>query len=288
MSAARARFTAVLSHAVLLWWTFLVTVPIVWTFLASVKSEREIFGDAWSPPATIRLDNWARAWQQAHVGRYMLNSVVVVACGTAGTMLFGAMAAYVLARYRFRGSRIVHALFVAGLALPVYLVLTPLFFVVRNTGALPLVGPFIGLNTHGGLILVYIAFSLPFTVFFLTAFFGTLPKTVAEAAFVDGASHTRVFFQIMLPMARPGVVSVTVFNVLGQWNQYQLPLVLLPSDRDSWVLTQGIADISTTAGYDADWGALFAALGMAIIPMIVVHALLQGQIRRGLTAGAFK
>ncbi|MFD0884765.1 carbohydrate ABC transporter permease [Streptosporangium algeriense] len=288
MSAARARLVAVLSHAVLLWWAALVTVPIVWTFLASVKSEREIFGDAWSPPASIRLDNWARAWEQAHVGRYLFNSAVVVTCGTAGTMLFGAMAAYVLARYRFRGGRIVHALFVAGLALPVYLVLTPLFFVVRNTGALPLVGPFIGLNTHGGLVLVYIAFSLPFTVFFLTAFFGTLPETVAEAAFVDGASHTRVFFQIMLPMARPGVVSVTVFNVLGQWNQYQLPLVLLPSDRDRWVLTQGIADISTTAGYDADWGALFAALGMAIIPMIVVHALLQGQIRRGLTAGAFR
>ncbi|MEV4092936.1 carbohydrate ABC transporter permease [Streptosporangium saharense] len=288
MSAARIRFMAVLSHAVLLWWAVLVTVPIVWTFLASVKSEREIFGDAWSLPASVRLDNWARAWQQAHVGRYMLNSVVVVACGTAGTMLLGAMAAYVLARYRFRGSRVVHALFVAGLALPVYLVLTPLFFVVRNTGALPLVGPFIGLNTHGGLVLVYVAFSLPFTVFFLTAFFRTLPETVAEAAFVDGASHTRVFFQIMLPMARPGVVSVTIFNVLGQWNQYQLPLVLLPSERDSWVLTQGIADISTTAGYDADWGALFAALGMAILPMIVVHALLQGQIRRGLTAGAFK
>ncbi|MFF0579619.1 carbohydrate ABC transporter permease [Streptosporangium saharense] len=288
MSAARARFMAALSHAVLLWWAVLVTVPIVWTFLASVKSEREIFGDAWSLPASVRLDNWARAWQQAHVGRYMLNSVVVVACGTAGTMLLGAMAAYVLARYRFRGSRVVHALFVAGLALPVYLVLTPLFFVVRNTGALPLVGPFIGLNTHGGLVLVYVAFSLPFTVFFLTAFFRTLPETVAEAAFVDGASHTRVFFQIMLPLARPGVVSVTIFNVLGQWNQYQLPLVLLPSERDSWVLTQGIADISTTAGYDADWGALFAALGMAILPMIVVHALLQGQIRRGLTAGAFK
>ncbi|MER7129560.1 carbohydrate ABC transporter permease [Streptosporangium saharense] len=284
----RARFLAVLSHAVLLWWAVLVTVPIVWTFLASVKSEREIFGDAWSLPASVRLDNWARAWQQAHVGRYLLNSVVVVACGTAGTMLLGAMAAYVLARYRFRGSRVVHALFVAGLALPVYLVLTPLFFVVRNTGALPLVGPFIGLNTHGALVLVYVAFSLPFTVFFLTAFFRTLPETVAEAAFVDGASHTRVFFQIMLPMARPGVVSVTIFNVLGQWNQYQLPLVLLPSERDSWVLTQGIADISTTAGYDADWGALFAALGMAILPMIVVHALLQGQIRRGMTAGAFK
>ena len=287
MRAGR-RGGAVLAHTALLVWAVLVTTPIVWTFLASVKSEEEIFGDAWSLPATVRLDNWGRAWEQAHVGRYMVNSVIVVSCGTFGTMLFGSMAAYVLARYRFRGDRALYVLFVAGLAFPVYLMLTPLFFVVRNTGAIPVVGPFIGLNTHGGLVVVYIACSLPFTVFFLTAFFRTLPEAVAEAAFVDGASHTRVFFQIMLPMARPGIVGVTVFNVLGQWNQYQLPLVLLPADRDKWVLTQGIADISTAAGYDADWPALFAALGMAIVPMLVGYAFLQGQIHRGLTAGAFR
>ncbi|MEU4831858.1 carbohydrate ABC transporter permease [Streptosporangium sp. NPDC023615] len=277
-----------LTHVALLVWTVLVVVPIVWTFLASVKSEDEIFGDAWSLPATLRLDNWARAWEQAHIGQYMVNSIVVVAFGTFGTMLFGSMAAYVLARYRFRGNRAVYLLFVSGLAFPVYLALTPLFFVVQNMGAIPVVGPYIGLNTHGGLVLVYIAYSLPFTVFFLAAFFRTLPGAVAEAAFVDGASHTRVFFQVMLPMARPGIVSVTVFNVLGQWNQYQLPLVLLTSDREKWVLTQGIADISTAAGYDADWSALFAALSMAILPMLIVYTLFQSQIQKGLTAGALK
>jgi N-acetylglucosamine transport system permease protein len=277
-----------LTHVALLVWTVLVVVPIVWTFLASVKSEDEIFGDAWSLPASIRLDNWARAWEQAHIGQYMINSVVVVAFGTFGTMLFGSMAAYVLARYRFRGNRAIYLLFVSGLAFPVYLALTPLFFVVQNMGTLPVVGPFIGLNTHGGLVLVYIAYSLPFTVFFLAAFFRTLPGAVAEAAFVDGASHARVFFQIMLPMAKPGIVSVTIFNVLGQWNQYQLPLVLLTSDREKWVLTQGIADISTAAGYDADWSALFAALSMAILPMLIVYTLFQSQIQKGLTAGALK
>src|SRR5690606_8695688 len=134
-----------------------------------------------------------------------------------------------------------------------------------------------------------IAYSLPFTVFFLAAFFRTLPTAVAEAAFVDGASHTRVFFQIMLPMAKPGIVSVTIFNVLGQWNQYQLPLVLLSGEaRDKWVLTQGIASISTAAGYDADWSALFAALSMAILPMIIVYTVFQRQIQAGLTAGALK
>lgn len=279
---------SVLTHTALLIWTVLVAVPIVWTFLASVKSEDEIFGNAWSLPASLRFDNWGRAWEQAHIGQYMVNSIVVVAFSTFGTMLFGSMAAYVLARYRFRGNRAIYLLFVSGLAFPVYLALTPLFFVVQNMGTIPLIGQFIGLNTHGGLVLVYIAYSLPFTVFFLAAFFRTLPGAVAEAAFVDGASHTRVFFQIMLPMAKPGIVSVTVFNVLGQWNQYQLPLVLLTSDRDKWVLTQGIADISTAAGYDADWSALFAALSMAILPMLIVYTLFQSQIQKGLTAGALK
>ncbi|MEO3872402.1 carbohydrate ABC transporter permease [Nonomuraea sp. B12E4] len=277
----------VLTHVALLIWTLLVMVPILWTFLASVKSEDEIFGDAWSLPATLRWDNFARAWEQAHIGQYMLNSVIVVGFSTFGTMLVGSMAAYVLARYPFRGNRAVYLLFVSGLAFPVYLALTPLFFVVQNMGNLPVIGPFIGLNTHAGLVLVYIAYSMPFTVFFLSAFFRTLPTAVGEAAMVDGASHTRVFFQIMLPMARPGIISITIFNILGQWNQYQLPLVLL-QERDKWVLTQGISDISTAAGYDQDWSALFAALTLAILPMLIVYTLFQRQIQSGLTSGALK
>ncbi|MDF5753966.1 carbohydrate ABC transporter permease [Spongiactinospora sp. TRM90649] len=285
---ARIGPMAALSHVALLVWTVLVAVPIVWTFLASVKTEDEIFGDAWSLPAALRFDNWARAWEQAQIGQYMINSIVVVFFGVLGTMLFGSMAAYVLSRYRFRGSKALYLLFVSGLAFPVYLALTPLFFVVQNMGRVPVIGPFLGLNSHVGLILVYIAYSLPFTVFFLAAFFRTLPTAVAEAAFVDGASHSRVFFRIMLPMARPGIVSITVFNILGQWNQYQIPLVLLAGAKDKWVLTQGIADISTAAGYDADWAALFAALSMAILPMLVVYTVFQRQIQAGLTAGAVK
>ncbi|WP_214322342.1 carbohydrate ABC transporter permease [Nonomuraea sediminis] len=277
-----------LTHVALLVWTVLVAVPILWTFLSSVKSEDEIFGNAWTLPATLHWDNFVRAWDKAHVGQYMLNSVIVVGFGVFGTMLIGSMAAYVLARYSFRLNRAIYLLFVSGLAFPVFLALSPLFFVVQNIGQqVPLIGPYIGINTHAGLILVYVAYSMPFTIFFLAAFFRTLPTAVAEAAMVDGASHTRVFFQIMLPMARPGLVSITIFNVLGQWNQYQLPLVLL-QDRDKWVLTQGIADISTAAGYEHDFSALFAALTMAILPMLVVYVIFQRQIQSGLTTGALK
>jgi len=154
----------------------------------------------------------------------------------------------------------------------------PLFKVVQNLGLL---------NTYTGLILVYIAYSLPFTIFFLAAFFRTLPTSVAEAALIDGSSHTRLFFQVMLPMAKPGMVSVAIFNVIGQWAQYLLPLVLM-TDADKYVLTQGIAQISVNAGYEADWSGLFAALSMSILPMIIVYAFFQRQIQSGLTAGATK
>ena len=276
---SEVRLFASLGHVALAVWAVIVIVPILWTFLASFKNTTEIFSSPWTLPAELRFENYARAWNKANVGRYFLNSVIVVACSTFGTMLFGSMAAYVLARYKFWGNRAIYYLFVSGLAFPVFLALVPLFFVVKNLGLL---------DTHTGLVLVYIAYSLPFTVFFLTAFFKTLPASVAEAGMIDGCSHTRLFFQVMLPMAKPGLISVGIFNIIGQWAQYQLPLVLLSNAKDKWVLTQGIADISTAAGYEADWSGLFAALTIAILPMIVVYAIFQRQIQSGLTSGAVK
>ncbi|MEU4580234.1 carbohydrate ABC transporter permease [Nonomuraea sp. ATR24] len=264
---------------VLALWALLIVAPLLWTLLASFKSNAEIFGDALQLPGELRWDNWARAWERANVGRYLLNTVIVVFFGVAGTMLLSSMAAYVLARYRFPGNRLVYYLFVSGMAFPVFLALVPLFFVVDGLGLL---------NTHLGLVLVYVAYSLPFTVFFLTSFFRALPDAVAEAAMIDGASHTRTFFQVMLPMAKPALVSLTIFNVLGQWNQYLIPLVLLPGDKDLWVITQGIADISTIAGYEADWPGLFAALSMTVLPVVLIYIVFQRHIQSGLTSGALK
>jgi N-acetylglucosamine transport system permease protein len=266
-------------HLVLVLWAIVVVVPLVWVFLASFKNTTEIFSSPWTLPAELRWENWGRAWTRARVGRYFFNSVFVVAASTFGTMLLGSMAAYVLARYQFWGNRIIYYLFIAGIAFPPFLAIVPLFFVVKGFGLL---------NTHTGLILVYIAYSLPFTVFFLTAFFKTLPNSVAEAAMIDGASHTRLFFGVMLPMAKPGLVSVAIFNIIGQWAQYLLPLLLLSGAKDKWVLTQGIADISVSAGYEADWSGLFAALTITILPMIIMYAVFQRQIQAGLTAGAVK
>ncbi|MEU4220902.1 carbohydrate ABC transporter permease [Actinoplanes sp. NPDC026623] len=270
------------AHVALAIWGIMVIAPLIWVILASFKSNTEIFTHApFSLPSQLSFESYKTAWSEANVGRYFLNSVFVVAISTAGTMLFGSMAAYVLARYRFFGNRFIYYLFVSGLAFPVFLALVPLFLILQNLGLL---------NTYTGLILVYIAYSLPFTVFFMTAFFKTLPNQIAEAAIVDGASHTRLFFQVMLPMAKSGLVSITIFNIVGQWNQYLLPIAIMQGAgaEKKWVLTQGIANISVSAGYQANWAALFAALTLSILPMIIVYAFFQRQIQSGLTAGATK
>jgi N-acetylglucosamine transport system permease protein len=271
-----------LAHIGLILWAVATAGPLIWVVLASFKSNTEIFlGSPFALPKAFSFETYASAWNTAHIGQYFFNSVFVVLVSTAGTMLFGSMAAYVLARYRFVGNRFIYYLFVSGLAFPTFMALGPLFYILKGFGLI---------NTYTGLILVYIAYSLPFTVFFLAAFFKTLPKEIDEAATVDGASHTRKFFQIMVPMARSGLVSITIFNIVGQWNQYLLPVVILQGEgADSkWVLTQGIANISTSAGYHAEWSTLFAALTLAILPMIVVYAIFQRQIQSGLTAGALK
>ncbi|MGW5045159.1 carbohydrate ABC transporter permease [Streptomyces griseoluteus] len=268
----------VFSHGVLVIWAVMVVLPLLWAVMTSFKDDSSIFGSPWALPDKLHFDNWSRAWSQAHMSDYFLNTVLVVGGSLIGTLVLGSMAAYVLARFDFPGNRFIYYLFVGGMSFPIMLALVPLFYVVNNMGML---------NTIHGLILVYIAYSLPFTVFFLTAFFRTLPTSVAEAAFVDGASHSRTFFQIMLPMARPGLISVGIFNFLGQWNQYMLPTVL-NTDPDKKVLTQGLVQLAVSQGYKGDWSGLFAGLVMAMLPVLAAYIIFQRQVVAGLTAGALK
>ncbi|SCE93548.1 N-acetylglucosamine transport system permease protein [Micromonospora viridifaciens] len=269
----------VASHAFLLVWGALTVLPLLWMFLSSFKSDGEILADPWGLPGALRVENWARAWTEAHIGRYFLNSAIVVAGSLTLTMLLGATAAYVFARYEFRGRQLAYYLFVGGMMFPVFLALVPLFFVVRNSGLL---------GTWTGLILVYAAYSLPFTVFFLTAFFRTLPTAVAEAALIDGCGHFRLFFRVMLPMARPGLISVAIFNFLSHWNQFILPQVLMQGDDSKYVLAQGLTALAVSQGYQGDFSGLFAGLTIATLPVLVVYVAFQRQIQTGLTAGQLK
>ncbi len=270
-------FTGI-SQLFLLSWAVMVVFPFAWMIMTAFKTDKEIFFSPWQLPTSPQLGNFARAWNQASIGRYFGNSAIVVTGSVTLTLLLSSMAAYTLARYSFPGNRIIYYMFLVGLMFPVFLALVPLFFLVRDLHLL---------GTYHGLILVYTAYSLPFSIFFLYGFFRTLPSEVAEAAIIDGASDYAVFWRVMLPMAQPGLITVGIFNFLGQWNQYLLPLVLNPN-RDRYVLPQGLAFLSIQQGYQNDWSALFAALTITLIPTIVVYALFQRRLEQGLTAGALK
>jgi N-acetylglucosamine transport system permease protein len=267
-----------IAQSLLIIWALMVIFPFLWMIMTSFKTDPEILFSPWKFPDTLQWHNFSRAWNEAHIGRYFVNSFIVIIPSLGGTLLVSAMAAYVLARFDFPGRRIISYLFMAGLMFPVFLALVPLFFLVED---LHMTG------TYQGLILVYIAYSLPFTIFFLTGFFKTLPGEVAEAALVDGASQYRIFFNIMLPMAAPGLIAMGIFNFLGQWNQFLLPLVLMP-DENRYVLSQGLAFLAIKQGYANDYSALFAAMTITMIPTLIVYVLFQRRLESGLTAGALK
>jgi N-acetylglucosamine transport system permease protein len=260
-------------------WALISVLPLVWAVLTSLKPNSEVFASPWRLPSRWSFDNFARAWGAASIGQFFVNTVIVVSGALVLTMLLSTMVAYVLARFSFPGNRFIYYLFAGGLMFPVFLALVPLFFVVRNLGLL---------HSHLGLILVYAAYAMPFSVFFLTAFFRTLPDAVAEAALIDGCSHPGVFFRVMLPMARPGIISVALFNVLGLWNQYLLPLVLNQGDKSTAVLTEGLANLVAQQGYASDWSALFAGMVIAMLPVLIVYLAFQRRVRAGFVAGALK
>jgi N-acetylglucosamine transport system permease protein len=266
------------SHVLLAIWTIIVIVPFLWVVLSSFKTTKEILASPFSLPAHWQFDNYAHAWTDAGIRQFFLNTVIVVSVALVLVMLLGAMCAYVLARFKFPGARFIYYLMLAGLTFPIFLAIVPLFFVLKNIGLI---------NTLPGLIMVYVAFALPFTVFFLYAFFKTLPEDVYEAALIDGAGEWRAFFRIMLPMARPGMAAVAIFNFLGLWNQFLLP-VALNTDQSKYVLTQGMASFASQAGYAVDFGALFAAVVITVVPVLIVYVIFQRRLEGSVSRGTFR
>ena len=273
-----SRWSAVSTQTVLIGWAVIVIFPMIWMIYSSFKTDQELFFSPWAAPVELQWDNFARAWTKAHVGDYLLNTLIVVVPALLLTLIISAMAAYVLARFEFVGRRFLFYMFLSGMLFPVFLALVPLFNLVNQLKML---------NTFHGLIIVYIAYSLPFTIFFLTGFFKTLPTEIEESAIMDGANPYQVFFKVMLPMASPGLISMGIFNFLGMWNQYVLPLVLI-SDESKYMLSQGLAFMLFKQFYENDWSALFAALTIIMVPTLIVYITFQKQIQDGITTGALK
>ncbi|HIE03437.1 MAG TPA: carbohydrate ABC transporter permease [Candidatus Latescibacteria bacterium] len=259
-------------------YSVVVIYPMVWLMYTSFKSSRELFANAWALPTKLHWENFVNAWRDAQIGSFFFNSVFVTMTTVAIQLVIGAMASYALARYRFKGNSLLYYFFLAGLMFPIFLALVPMFFLLRDLGLL---------DTHTGLISVYVASGIPFTVFVLTAFFKTIPKELEEAGFIDGCSHFGVFWRIMLPLAKPGLIAVAIFTFIAIWNEYVLALVVISSSALR-TLPLGIANLMMVEHYKTDWGSLFAGLVIVMLPTIIGYAVLQERITKGITVGALK
>jgi N-acetylglucosamine transport system permease protein len=263
-------------------WALIVIFPMLWAITTSFKTDQEIFFSPWSLPATPIFANFVRAWTTARLGEYFINTMIIVMPSLFLTLLLSSMAAYVLARFEFRGRNFISNMFLIGLIFPLFLALVPLYFVTQQLRLL---------DTYQGLILVYVAFSLSFTIFFLTNFFRTLPRELGEAATIDGANQYDIFFRVYLPLAKPGLITMGIFNFLGQWNQYILPNMLMITNEEGnthYVLSQGLYYLQAKQFYGSDWSGLFAAVVIVMIPTLAIYLIFNDQIEQGMTAGAVK
>lgn len=280
MKERKITASGILVYGVLLAYLVVVVYPMFWVLVTSVRQDQDIFMNPFGLPGITELkwSNFSTAWVQGQFGHYFLNSVVITAATVALTMLFAAMAAYALARFSFRGSRPLFFYFLAGLMIPLQLAIVPLFFQMKA---------FHLLDSRLGLLAVYVAFGLPFAIFVLAGFFKSLPASLHESALIDGAGEFRAFWTIMLPLARPGLITVGIFTFLGTWNEYFMAFMFL-SGEEARTLPLGLANITMLGQYRTDWGLAFAALVLMMLPTLLVYLVLQKHIVKGMTLGAMK
>lgn len=262
---------------VLLWGTSVTMLyPILVMVFSAFRTNADIFANPFALPDVSFIDNFAAILGSGAFLAYFANSLIVTGASVALLLALGTMAAYALARYRFRGASAVFIFFLAGLMLPLKLAVIPLFIEMRDLGLL---------DTRLSLILIYAATGIPSTVFIVTGFLRTLPAELEQAARIDGASEARIMWSVMLPLARPALVIAGINNAIPIWNDFFFPLVFIQSDGLK-TLPQGLT--AFIGEYTTDWGMLFAGLTLAALPISVVYILLSRQFIAGMTAGSVK
>jgi raffinose/stachyose/melibiose transport system permease protein len=274
----RQRFQTFGMHAILIAYSAVAVGPILLVVMNSFKARGAIFGAPLAPPnaTTFSLVGYAKVMRASHVGVYFTNSIIVTLLSMAFVLLFGAMAAWALTEYRFRGSTPLALFLAIGVMVPIRLGSVAILTMMREAG----------LNdTLAALILVYVAQGLPMSIFILSEFVQQIPKDLRDAARCDGVPETRIFFEVIAPLLRPAIATVAVFTIVPIWNDLWFPLILTSSDS-THTITLGVQQF--LGQYITDWNSVLAALSMAILPVVAIYVVFSRQLIGGLTAGAVK
>jgi raffinose/stachyose/melibiose transport system permease protein len=277
-AVSRHRTARAAVHAALILYTLLAIGPILLVLVNSFKARKAIFGDPLALPTaeTFSLVGYNSVISKADFALYFANSVIVTLVSLAAVLLTGAMSAWALTEYRFRGNTIIALYMAIGIMVPIRLGSVSILKFMVDLGLV---------NTLTALILVYTAMGLPLAILILGEFIQQIPRDLRDAARCDGVSEYRIFWSVILPLIRPAVATVAVFTMVPIWNDLWFPLILAPG-RETQTVTLGVQQF--IGQYVTDWNAVLASLSLAIAPILVLYVLFSRSLVRGLTAGAVK
>ncbi len=268
--------STVAAYAILIAWCLVVLFPIYTMLINSVKPQREIFRNPFVPHWPITFDGFQTVWNDGRFDLYFRNSIFVTLVSLTLIILLGSLAAYALAMWRSRWSMLIYIFFIAGLMIPIRLGTINIFQIIQSMGLT---------DSVFSLIPVYVAMGLPISVFVLTTFIRGLPADLIDAAHVDGAGELRIYRSVIMPLIRPAVATVVIFNLIPVWNDLWVPLIFIRAENQRTV----ILGVSLLFGqYQTNWTRILAALSMAAIPILILYLLMSKQFIKGLTAGAVK
>lgn len=268
---------AAIPQLILMVYTVIALFPIFMIVINSFKAKKYIFGSPFAlpTPETFDLIGYETVIERSHFGTYFTNSLIVTITALMLTLLIGAMAAFALSEYEFKGNTLMALYLSLGIMIPIRL---------GTVGILNLMVSFNLVNTLLGLILVYIAQSLPMTIFILSSFMRQVPKELKDAARIDGASEYRIF-GLVIPLVRPAIGAIGIFTMIPIWNDLWFPLILAPSQETATV-TLGVQQF--LGQFVSDWNAVLASLTLAMIPILIIYLIFSKQMIRSITAGALK
>ena len=270
-------------YIILSLWVLFTFVLLGWVIAASFSTSKEIFsGDVFKFASGLHFENYAKAWSTSNVSVFFTNSLIYATISCTLLILVCAPAAYVLSRFTFIGNKIIQNGFVASMGVPATMIVLPLFGLVAGWNVLN-----ISLANRAALIFLDVGINVPYTTIFLLTFFGNLSRAFEEAAAIDGCPPMKTFWKIMLPMAQPGIITVTIFNFINVWNEYFMSLIFANSDKVKPVAI-GLYGMINSMRYTGDYAGMFASVVIVFLPTFILYIFMSEKIIAGITGGGVK
>lgn len=267
------------AYILLILWVGFIVVSLIWILIASLSTAPEIMrGEMFKFATGLHPENYIAAWTSNNISVFFLNSALYAVTATVCVVLISAPAAYVISRFTFVGNKPLRFSFVGAMSIPQIMIVLPLFGLATQAHLT---------GTKIILILLYIGMQVPFTTTFLMTFFSNLSRTYEEAAAIDGCSPMKTFWKIMLPLAQPGIITVSIFNFMNIWNEYFISLIFGATEKNMSV-GPGLKSVLTSMQYTGNWGGLFAAVIIVFLPTFIIYIFLSEKIIAGVTGGGIK